>query len=453
MSKTITFKFFPRQLEAWNVLNDNVKNEIGFGGGVSGGKSYVGCAWIFTKCMEFPRTRWAIGRNELKNLKRTTLATMFEIFYQNDILVGRDYTYNQMDNIIKFKNGSEILLLDLKFAPSDPLFTWLGSLELTGAFVDESAEIREKALEILRTRVGRCKNKEYKIIPKVLETFNPDKGHVYRNYWKPFKDGKMPKYRAFIRSLVTDNPHNTQDYIDQLMRSSMQTIERLVKGNFDYDDDPTAMFDQDAILDMFTNKVEDKEKKYISCDVARFGIDKTIIIIWWGLQIKKVFVIDKSKTTEVVAKLDELCGEKNVRRSQVIVDEDGVGGGVVDQFDGCKGFLNNGKAIPTQKEVQEKKPSNYQNLKTQCAFKFAEAVNLGKVGIDKGAMSTELAEMLIQELEIMKEIDADKEGKRKMTTKDEMKELLGRSPDIFDGCLMRFYFEVKPKLIFRAVTL
>jgi len=82
---------------------------------------------------------------------------------------------NQKDNIITFPNLSEILLLDCSHQPSDPLYTRFGSLELTGGFVDESNEVAEQCMTILNTRVGRQRNEQYGLTPKILETFNPDK--------------------------------------------------------------------------------------------------------------------------------------------------------------------------------------------------------------------------------------------------------------------------------------
>ena len=64
-------------------------------------------------------------------------------------------------NIIRFTNGSEILLLDCATQPADPLFTRFGSLELTCGFIDEANEIDEQAVTILKTRIARQKNKEY----------------------------------------------------------------------------------------------------------------------------------------------------------------------------------------------------------------------------------------------------------------------------------------------------
>ena len=42
--------------------------------------------------------------------------------------------------------------------------------------------------------------------------------------------------------------------------------------------------------------------------------------------------------------------------------------------------------------------------------------------------------------------DADKDGKRRVVPKDEVKEVLGRSPDSGDCLLMRMYFELKPSI-------
>ena len=63
----------------------------------------------------------------------------------------------------------------------------------------------------------------------------------------------------------------------------------------------------------------------------------------------------------------------------------------------------------------------------------------------------ELKEELIEEIEQLKSKDADKDGKRKIMGKDEIKENIGRSPDLLDNLVMRMYFEVsfisdKPKV-------
>jgi hypothetical protein len=61
-----------------------------------------------------------------------------------------------------------------------------------------------------------------------LGTFNPDKGHVYRNYYKAAKDRTLPDYRVFIPALATDNKKLPTSYIDQLKKADNVTQQRLL---------------------------------------------------------------------------------------------------------------------------------------------------------------------------------------------------------------------------------
>jgi hypothetical protein len=112
-------------------------------------------------CLAYPGTGWLLGRKELLNLKRTTLLTLFKVFAHHGLEANRHYTYNQSTNIITFANDSQIFLFDLSYQPSDPLYTRLGDLELTGACIDESNEVPAAAIEIVKTRLGRRLNDKF----------------------------------------------------------------------------------------------------------------------------------------------------------------------------------------------------------------------------------------------------------------------------------------------------
>jgi len=56
--------------------------------------------------------------------------------------------------------------------------------------------------------------------------------------------------------------------------------------------------------------------------------------------------------------------------------------------------------------------------------------------------SEETKQIIIEELEQIKAKDADKDGKRKVISKDEIKANLGRSPDYADTLMMRMWFEL-----------
>jgi len=434
------FELTPKQAFAWFKLMDKTSKEIGYGGAAGGGKSILGCFWVLTMAQKYPGTKWLIGRKELTNLKKTTLLSFFQVI---QILGKRPddlFVMNSQTNIIQFHNGSMIFLMDMSHQPSDPLYTRFGGLELTGAFVDESNENDIMALEILKTRLGRGLNKKYGIIPKLLETFNPSKNHVYHRYYKPWKDEKLPEHRVFITALATDNPYLDENYIEQLRNADRTTRERLLHGNFEYDDDPSKLFEYDKIIDLFTNDIiiPSRHQIYISCDVARFGEDKTVAMVWKDWMVDKVVSLPKSSMKQVVEMLENLAQVYHIPRSNIVIDEDGVGGGVVDFMPGVKGFVNNSTPIESK---FGKKIHNYRNLKTQCYFKLAEKANKGEIGICE--VSPECQELIIADLEQIAQKNIDKDGKIEILGKDEIKEKLGRSTDYSDALMMRCYFELK----------
>jgi len=425
------------QKKAWKYLSDDTTTELLFGGGAGGSKTFLGCAWIILCCINYPGTRWVMARNVLKRLKETTLATFFEICAMWNIKSDQHFKYNSIDGSIKWLNGSLLLLKELYANPSDPEFDALGSLEITGAFVDEANQVTSKGINILKSRI-RYRLDDFGLIPKLLMTCNPAKNWVYSDFYKLWRDGKLPKYRNFIISLAKDNPFLSPHYVENLKKLDKNSRERLLNGNWDYDDDPTRLFDYEDILDLFTTKAEPNAEKYISCDVARFGDDKTVICRWEGLQCKEVKSYPRTTTTEVIEILKKLCEQYQIKRHCVVVDEDGVGGGVVDGFSGCKGFVNNSRPIVTP---GKKEAANFANLKTQAYYELSRLLHEGKIGVEQISITDK--ECLIEELGQVKQKDADKDGKIALIGKDIMKESLGRSPDIADALMMRMIFELK----------
>src|SRR3546814_17191239 len=140
-----------KQTKALDSLQSPVINEVLFGGGSGGAKSVLGCYWLGKCCLKYPGTRWVMGRAVLKTLKETTLNSFFWVMAQQGLMAGRDYKFNAQSNTIYFPNASEILLKDLYSYPSDPNFDELGSLEITGAFVDERSEESRVGKECVRT--------------------------------------------------------------------------------------------------------------------------------------------------------------------------------------------------------------------------------------------------------------------------------------------------------------
>jgi hypothetical protein len=162
--------------------------------------------------------------------------------------------------------------------------------------------------------------------------------------------------------------------------------------------------------------------------VARLGSDKTVICVWYGLEVIKIIKMDKSTVSQVCDRVHSLSAFYNIPRSRVIADEDGVGGGVVDMLK-CKGFINGSSP---------KGQTNYQNLKTQCYFMLKALVEQGRIGIKP----RDYMEDIIEEMSQIKEIDADKDGKIKIIKKSELIKTLGKSPDYADAIMMRMFYEL-----------
>lgn len=326
-------------------------------------------------------------------------------------------------------NGSTILLKDLEQYPSDPNFDELGSLEITGAFVDEVNQITEKAWNIVRSRI-RYKLDEFNLIPKMLGTCNPDKGFIYQNFYKPYKEGTLEKEKAFVQALVTDNPFISEYYIENLKSLDRISKERLLYGNWEYNNNDLALIEYDAISDLYSNEGVKGGDLYITADIARYGADKTVIGIWNGFRCESVFVFEKKNVKEVSDWIRANASVKGIPMSRVVVDEDGVGGGVVDNLK-CQGFVNNSKAIK----------GNYQNLKSECYYILAEKINKREMYVQTNDIN--IKKRLSEELEYVWKHNADKDGKLAVMPKDKVKEKLGRSPDIADMLMMRMYFENK----------
>ena len=204
-------------------------------------------------------------------------------------------------------------------------------------------------------------------------------------------------------------------------------------GSWDYYDDPNVLIGFATISDMFSNDYVKPGKKRIVADIARYGSDRAIITVWDGLILIDYLIFNISSMVEIQNAISALKAKYSIPVSQIIVDEDGIGGKVVDNLK-CQGFINNGKPInPT-----------YQNFKSECGYKLAELA--GEIWI-KCDLPEKEKEAIMLELGMLRTYDADKDGKLRLMPKEKIKEYIGRSPDWLDCFIMRMWFETQPQRI------
>jgi len=435
-----------KQDKALQILTDNETEEFLYGGAAGGAKSWTGCVWLAFNCLLYPGTRWFIARKELKRLTESTLITFFKVCKEYNIT---GFKFNAQKNFILFSNGSRIDLLDGKHIPSDPMFERFGSTEYTGGWIEEAPECAFGLFEVLKTRIGRHLNDKYNVLAKILLTANPNKNWVYREFYKPFIQGALGGLRKFLQSLVTENPFIESGYIDRLKRTKDKSKrERLLKGNWEYDDDPNALCSYDNILAVFNNnQIPLRHEYFLTADIARLGSDKAIVAVWDGWVVVDYKVFEKSLTTEIQDCINTFRREYNIPAHQAVADEDGVGGGVVDNC-GILGFTNN--ASPVAEEVPDgygderyQKPQ-YNNYQTQCGYYLVKMINSFNFWF-KAEISEQYKEEITEELEQLKSYKVEDDRKVYLLPKKEIKENIGRSPDWRDLFLMRAHFDINPQ--------
>lgn len=451
---TPTIKPTFKQDLAYQKLWDKSTRFVAFGGGAEGGKSWLGAEWLVTNSYRYPGTRWFLGRNELTRLMGSSYATFLKVCAHHNI-PQEDWKFNGQYHYVEFRNpdterfdeyGSRIQLLDLKYQPTDPQFQRLGSFEFTGGWIEEGGEVHFLAFDMLKSRIGRWRNDDYGLNPaKILITCNPEQNWLYRMFYKPWKKNELPEGYAFVQALYNDNPYTAQQAESRLNQISDPVLRaRLKMGLWEYNASDNSLVTYDAITDLFTNTIDESDQKLLTADVARYGSDKIVIGDWKGFDLYKVITKNDRGIDQTASDIKTELREERIPYSRSIADDDGVGGGVVDINKGMKGFVGNSAAIKIEDDNEEsgERKENYKNLRSQCGFMLAEYIMNHKMAIS-AKLGEKEKEELIEDLQaLLKKKETVVEAPLQLISKDEVKEVLGRSPDYADMMLMRMYFEL-----------
>lgn len=449
--------------EAWN---DPLIDDVVAGGAAGGGKTWIGSEAIMIDALRWPGTKYFIGREELKTLLQTTFVTLTQkVFKHHKLEQGKHWTFNANKNEIHFYNGSQINLLHLGALPSDPLFDRFGSHEYTRGWIDEASECPFKAYDVLKSRIGRWNNKELNVKSKLLLTLNPSQDWPYRLFYDPWKKAGKPnspkqplvsirgmgggetidRTFVFIEMLYNDNEYTAKEYMRNLATINDPVLKaRLMEGDWEFSNAIDVLFDAASIADMFTNPVRNTAERFLTVDVAR-SADDIVLTYWRGWDAYKIDIVHTALRAggvpvhETADKIRTALLTHAIPREHVLIDADGVGGGVFDLVPGCVAF--NGGSAPFGVVGEMETRERYENLKTQCMYHAAEKARLRQMTVSE--KNLEAREQMAADLQQFKRRDADKDGKLKVVKKEDIKQALGRSPDVGDTILMRSYFDLR----------
>ena len=193
---------------------------------------------------------------------------------------------------------------------------------------------------------------------------------------------------------------------------------------------------------MARREIDPADALAIGCDVARFGDDFTSIVVRRGSCVLHYETHNGWNTAETAGRLKQLCSEY-ARRTEppnlfrqcedpvsipVLIDDDGVGGGVTDQ---AGGFA----FVPVSGASRAIEPNGYPNRRSELWFTAAERAAEGR--LDLSRLPPEALRALQRQL-MGPTWRLDSQGRRTVEAKEETKRRIGRSPDDADALNLAF---------------
>jgi hypothetical protein len=257
----------------------------------------------------------------------------------------------------------------------------------------------------------------------------------------------LVKSLTFIPGTIYENQELMKKdpaYLGNLLALDEEEKAQLLEGNWKVQLGKDSMINYSSLLDCFNAEHVPTGKRYITSDIALHGSDKFIIYVWEGYRIIDVFVLSKIDAPLVESKIKDVAKQYSVVQSAIAYDADGIGAFL-------RGYLQNGYAFNNGASpiLERLYKVNYKNLKTQCYYKLAEKINDVKIFITEKVAKTKInnkfvRDIIIEQSKAIKKFKSDEDGKLQIIPKEQMKNILGCSPDYMDAMMMRMVFDLRP---------
>lgn len=447
MAKKINSGLLPKQGRALAYLMDNSTTFLLYGGAIGGGKSWLGCFWLWYMCRKYPHTVYFLARRQMIDITRSTLQTFYKVLRHIEGNANPDYDpdrfwkYSSAFNTITHRrNGAKIVFIATEYMPADPNFDRLGSTEYTAGWLEEAQETSRRAADVLASRVGRNLNKELGIKPRVLLTCNPAKNWLYTDYYIPYTKRTLPADKKVILATVKDNTHLPAEYSERLEQmTDKQLKERLVDGNWEFEEEGGYLISSVSLANC-VHVLREPGEIHIGVDVALNGerADKTQIVVTCGNAFDAMKNIDPADFTADPALFDYWLAESifnycrqwgDLSATARRIDVSGVGSAIYRiltehfkmKFYPFKGSI---KPFPRPRSTLK-----FWNLRAQAYWEAKEKIRLKKFSLPAN-----------YDEELWQELTATKYTNRNdiiaIEDKAILRRRLGRSPDKADALIM-----------------
>lgn len=427
------FTRIEKQSIAWHTIQDPQVEEVLYGGAKGGGKSVFGCLWsyimaysiaqkYFPQAPEHPLPVGFMGRKVGKDFRNTTLNTWKRFVPANRYEILGKPAEIILSNRVKILTGGLDRSEDIQ---------QFNSAELAFFFIDQAEETNIDDVSALRASLRLTINGE-ELDYKGLFTANP------RQCWLKNEFIMNPtKEKRFVQALPGENPLLPKSYVPRLKDAFKHRPELLQAYLFG---DWSALEGPDNVIkDTWIEEASKltfhyhKPRHLLVCDVARFGDDETVILHLEETQIiwEDTMAFGKKPTTYTSGMLQKLS--YRLGGLPIVVDEDGVGGGVVDEL---RAMGEEVHGIIHQEKSSE--PERYYNVRAEMYDNGSQMFAAHEVQLQKPPPEY-MDDYLLLRNQLCVTRYKFRGGKLLVTPKDEIKAELGRSNDWDNTYIMGLY--------------
>lgn len=368
---------------------------------------------IWKYCDQYPNSLALVVRNEYTDLRDSTIKD-FERYFMVKVGSNKDYRFEHNNSVIMFRHASELNVLK--------------NINLSIIGIEQAEEFTsDETFTFLRDRLRRD-NAPYRQLCIIA---NAD-GHNW--CWRLWKNNPSNE-EFFLREATTfDNADNLPaDFVADLKRMEKDApnhYRRFVLNDHEETEGDDYVFTWEMLNTsrhlVFPNR---SKQKILGADIARFGDDETIFTALEDkgeLMWEQVFQ-ENHKGKDLmwtVGRYIDIRRELSARFGTI--DDDGLGGGVVDRLKQVGvtvyAFHANAKA---------KDEEQYSNAKAEGYFKLKEMIE------NKYLKIINNEELMDQLLTIRYKYDA--RNRKAIISKDVMRKDGIKSPDMADTLMMATY--------------
>lgn len=337
------------------------------------------------------------------------------------------------------RNQGDILNLEWKWGPQWGAFAvstktpenFSGFRTPHGVFVivDEASALEEDIFDAI---MGLCSTQG----SKLLLIGNPLKpsGPFYNTFgdpdWQNFHISAIESPNVLSGENVIPGLA-TRKWVERMTRKwgkgSHQYLAR-VEGQFPESEEDTLVpkaWMEDALVEVVGKIVL---PLYLGVDVARYGTDRTVLVIRDARAVRQVIVRTKKSTMETAGLVKRTMEEWGIEPEHTYIDDIGLGGGVTDRLQE-QGI----QVVPVNFGAGSEDP-DFSNIRAQCYWGLRMALSPeAEHSLLIPRKFADLAnECTVPHYTVLSS------GKIQIESKDEIKKRLGRSSDLSDALTLTY---------------